>query len=183
MGATRSRLLTAEEFWALPGDGKGRSLVRGEVVEAVPPGGKHGGIALELGARLREWAKSGPDGYVGVESGSLVRRGPDTVRGPDVSYVRAARVPADGAPEGFWEIPPDLAVEVVSPSESAEEVREKVHDYLSAGVPLIWVLYPRTREVVVHTPDGLARTYGSGDVLEGFDVLPGFTCPVAKLFG
>ena len=82
------------------------------------------------------------------------------VRGPDAYYVSAERGPSDGAPEGFWIIAPDLAVEVVSPSETVEEVRQKIHDYLAAGTRLVWTVYPRTREVVVHTADGIARTYG-----------------------
>jgi Uma2 family endonuclease len=182
VGAVRPRLLTAEDFWRLPENGMRRSLVRGEVVETMPPGGRHGVIASELAASLREWARGGPGGAVGVESGFVLRRNPDTVRGPDVFYVRADRVPDTGVPEAFWEAAPDLAVEIVSPGESAEEVHEKVRDYLAAGTSLVWVVYPRTREIVVHTPDGLARTYGGGDVLERFDALAGFTCVVAELF-
>jgi len=175
--------LTAEEFWRLPGDGKRRELVRGEVVEEMPPGGKHGMVALRLGSRLEAWARSGPGGVVGVESGFVLSRGPDVVRGPEVSYVRAERVPAGGVPEAFWELAPDLVVEVVSPGESADAVREKVRDYFDAGTPLGWLVYPRTREVVVHTPDGLARSHDTGDTLEGYDLLPGFALPVAELFG
>lgn len=184
MDAVKPKLLTAEEFWRLPENGKRRELVRGVVVETMPPGGIHGAVALRLGSRLETWARSGPGGYVGVESGFVLRRDPDVVRGPDVSYVRAERIPDGGVPEAFWGIAPDLAVEVVSPGESAEEVREKVRDYLAAGTPLVWVVYPRTREVVVQTPDGLARALGAGDMLEGLDVLPpGFACAVAELFG
>ena len=172
--------MTAEEFWSMPGSGKWQSLVRGEVVEEMPPGGLHGTVALRLGSRLERWSGGGA---VGVESGFVLDRNPDTVRGPDVFYVGSDRVPDAGIPEAFWNLAPDLAVEVVSPSEKAGDAREKVRDYLAAGTPLVWVVYPRTREVVVHTPDGLARTYGEGDVLEGFDGLPGFTCPVAELFG
>jgi Uma2 family endonuclease len=159
--AVKPQLLTAEDFWRLPGSGKRRILVRGEVIETMPPGGRHGAVALRLGARLEAWVRSGPGGYVGVESRFVLRRNPDTVRGPDISYVRADRIPSTGIPEAFWEIAPDLAVEMMSSSESAEEVREKVRDYLVAGTPLVWVIYPRTQEVVVHTPDGLARTYGT----------------------
>jgi Uma2 family endonuclease len=138
-------------------------------------------VALRVGARLQTWAESGPGGCVGVESGFILHRNPDTVRGPDVFYVRAERLPPTGIPEAFWELAPDLAVEIVSPGDSAEEVREKVRDYLAAGTRLVWVIYPRTEEVVVHTPDGLARTYGQDAVLEHFEVLPGFACPVAEL--
>ena len=121
-------------------------------------------------------------GYVGVEADYVLAHDPDTVRGPDVSYVRADHIPAFGVPEGFWTLPPDLAVEIVSPSETADEVRAKVRDFLAAGTPLVWTIYPRTREVIVHTPDGLARTYSREDVLADPDVLPGFSCSVAELF-
>lgn len=182
MEAAEPGLMTAEEFWCLPKNGKHRELVGGGVVETMPPGGLHGIVALTLGALLRAWKGNGPGGFVGVESGFILRRDPDVVRGPDVFCVRADRIPAHGVPEAFWEIAPDLAVEVVSPGETAEEVREKVRDYLGAGTPLVWEVYPRTREVVVHTRDGLARTYGGGDSLEGFEALPGFSCTVAELF-
>ena len=174
--------MTADEFWSLPGDGKRRSLVRGEVVEEMPPGGLHGLVASEVLVRLHAWSRNGPEGRVGVESGLVLSRDPATVRGPDVLYVRPDHVPEIGVPEAFWNVAPDLAVEVVSPGEEAADVREKVRDYLAAGTPLVWVVYPRTREVMVHTPDGLARTYGEGDVLEGFEVLPEFTCAVTDLF-
>jgi len=174
--------MTAEEFWRLPGSVKRRSLVRGEVVETMPPGGRHGVLALEVSIRLHEWATNGPGGSVGVESGFFLNRNPDTVRGPDVFYVGPERVPDTGVPEAFWNVAPDLAAEIVSPGERADDVREKVRDYLAAGTRLVWLVYPRTREVVVFTPDGLARTYGDGDSLEGFEALPGFGRAAAGLF-
>ncbi|QIN81245.1 Uma2 family endonuclease [Rubrobacter tropicus] len=174
--------MTVEEFWNLPGDGKWRSLVRGEVVEEMPPGGLHGIVALRLGSRLERWSERGPGGSVGVESGFVLSRDPATVRGPDIFYVRPDHVPDAGVPEAFWNVAPDLAVEVVSPGEKAGDVREKVRDYLAAGTPLVWVVYPRTREVVAHTPDGLARTHEEEGVLEGFEALPGFRCAVSDLF-
>ena len=182
LGAVKPRPITIEEFWSLPGDGKWQSLVRGEVVEEMPPGGLHGVVALEVSVRLREWSRNGPGGAVGVESGFVLSRDPATVRGPDVFYVRPDHLPDTGVPEAFWNTTPDLAVEIVSPGEKAGDVREKVRDYLAAGTPLVWVVYPRTREVVVHTPDGLARTYEEQSVLKGFEVLSGFRCAVSDLF-
>ena len=182
MSSVDQQLLTAHDYWLLPENGMQRALVRGEVYETMPPGGRHGLIAALLSMLLRMWAKAGPQGCVGVESGFLLARSPDTVRGPDVFYIRADRLPAEGIPEGFWTIAPDLAVEVVSPAENAQDVREKVRDYLAAGTPLVWVIYPRTREVVAHTPDGLARTFSRSDVLTAPTVLPGFTCDVTVLF-
>ncbi len=92
------------------------------------------------------------------------------------------RIPPTGVPEEFWELAPDLAVEVVSPGETAEEVREKVAEYLQAGTRLVWTVYSRARVVVAHTPDGVARTFGAADRLRFPDVLPGFECTVAELF-
>lgn len=174
--------LSAEAFWRLPDDGTRRELIQGEVVASMPPGGIHGGIALDIGMRLRLWADERQAGYVGVEAGFLLARNPDTLRGPDVAYVQASRIPAAGVPGAFWELAPDLAVEVVSPGESAEDVRDKVADYLQAGTRLVWVVYPRQREVVAHTADGLARTFTEETSLEAPVVLPGFACPVADLF-
>lgn len=88
--------MTAEEFWSLPGDGKWQSLVRGEVVEEMPPGGLHGVVASEVLVRLHAWSRGGPRGRVGVESGFVLGRNPDTVRGPDVFYVASDRVPDAG---------------------------------------------------------------------------------------
>jgi Uma2 family endonuclease len=174
--------MTAEEFRLLPDSGKRRALVRGEVVETMPPGGVHGVIAIMLGALLRVWAKAGRHGVVGAESGFILGRDPDIVRGPDLSFVAAARVPPAGIPEAFWEQAPELAVEIVSPSETAEEVREKVRDFLAAGTPLVWVVYPRTREVLVHRPGGSIHVLGEADMLEDAAVLPGFQCRVGELF-
>ncbi|HEU4326886.1 MAG TPA: Uma2 family endonuclease [Roseiflexaceae bacterium] len=174
--------VTATALLQLPDNGMRRELVRGEVIEQMPPGGQHGAIAVALALMLRLWTKGVGGGYVGVEAGYVLSRGPDTVRGPDISLVRAERLPASGVPEGFWTLAPDLAVEVVSPSETAEEVREKVRDFLAAGTPQVWTIYPRSHEVIVHTPDGLARTYSAGETIEGGNLLPGFTCPVDDLF-
>ncbi|MGA7730326.1 MAG: Uma2 family endonuclease [Chloroflexia bacterium] len=181
MSSIAQRLITAEEFWLLPGS-KHQELIGGEVVETIPPGGIHAEIAGELVRLLRNWFKQGRGGYAGVEAGFILARDPDKVRGPDVYFVRPERIPASGVPEAFWPIAPDLAVEVVSPSETADEVREKVRDFLTAGTPMVWTVYPRSREVVVHTADGLARTYADEDVIEFPEVLPGFSCKVAELF-
>jgi Uma2 family endonuclease len=182
MTSSVTRLLTAHEFWRMPAAGARRELVRGEVVESMPPGAQHGSIAVLLAMLLRMWTQHSGGGYVGVEAGYVLGHHPDTVRGPDVSYVHIDRIPPGGIPEGFWDLAPDLAIEIVSPSETADEVRQKVRDFLAAGTPLVWTIYPRTREVVVHTADGLARTYTGNMVLQDPAVLPGFSCTVAELF-
>lgn len=184
MSSTIQQCITAAEFWRLPGDKKYQELVRGEVVEAMPPGGTHGRIVARLLARLQMWAESGNYGNVSPELGYRLFENPDTVRGPDVSFVAEERIPATGIPQAFWELAPDLAVEVVSPTETASDVQTKIQDYLTAGAKLVWVAYPASRIVVVHTPDGLSRTLQGDQRLESesAEVLPGFTCTVEELF-
>jgi Uma2 family endonuclease len=181
MSAVAETLMTSEEFEKLPDTHMRRELVRGKVVETMPIGGIHGIVAGNIYTVLRLWAKQDNKGFVAFEVGYRLERDPDTTRAPDISYVRAERIPVSGIPEGYWNFAPDLAVEVVSPRETADELRDKVHDFLTAGTPLVWVAYPRTREVVAHTADGLARTFTAKDVLES-DHLPGFSCRVAELF-
>lgn len=149
----------------------------------MPPSGRHGMLALRIGARLQQWAEAGGRGVVCVESGFVLARNPDTVRAPDVAFVAAAHIPATGVPEGFWEQAPDLAVEMVSPSETAEDVREKVRDFLSAAARLVWEVHPRTREVLAHrAPTGAIQALSDDDLLEAPDVLPGFSWRVADIF-
>lgn len=176
------QLLSAEAFQALPEGTTQRALVRGELVERMPPGGMHGVIAIRLAARLERWAEAGGHGVVGAESGFILARAPDTVRSPDVFFVRTAAIPAAGVPESFWEQAPDLVVEIISPSEAADEVRAKVRDYLAAGTPLIWVVYPRTREVLVHRAAGAIQVLTDHDELEDATILPGFRYQVGELF-
>ncbi|MBI5758655.1 MAG: Uma2 family endonuclease [Planctomycetales bacterium] len=182
MSTVAQHLMTAEEFWLSPENRKHSSLIRGEVVESMPPGAKHGTVAIRLATRLGRWAESSGRRCVGAESGFILGRDPDIVRGPDLFYVRVERIAKSGIPEAFWNIAPDLAVEVVSPSESAAEVHEKVSDFLAAGTPRVWVVYPRSQEVVVYRSDRSARTCSANDVLEDQEILPGFSCRVAELF-
>jgi Uma2 family endonuclease len=107
---------------------------------------------------------------------------PDTVLGPDVAFVQAARVPPEGVPKKHWPMAPDLAVDIVSPRDRAGEIARKVARYLHAGTQMVWVLYPEKRTVVVHERSGATRTLADGDTLDGGDVVPGFTCQVSALW-
>jgi Uma2 family endonuclease len=182
MSITTAKLLTAEEFSLLPETAMRRSLVRGEVVETMPTSGTHGVIAGKFFKALILWSDAANAGAAGFESGFILERDPDVVRAPDVYFIRAERIPAGIIPNTFWDVAPDLAVEIVSPSETANEIREKVQDYLSAGTALVVVIYPKTRELIAHTPDGLARTYRDDEVFTAPEVLPGFSCRVGELF-
>ena len=114
--------------------------------------------------------------------GYILDRDPDLLRIPDVSFIAWARVPDEDIPEGFWPGAPDLAVETVSPHDRANDVHDKVREYLESGTRLVWVLWPKPRSVTAHTPDGVTRELDSDDELLGGDVLPGFRVQVAELF-
>jgi Uma2 family endonuclease len=107
---------------------------------------------------------------------------PGRVRRPDVSFIRAGRLPGDELPKGHVRIAPDLAVEVVSPRDLAPKLEKKLVDYQKAGVPLVWIVYPDSRTVMVHRADGSASRLYREDVLSGEDVIPGFRCRVDSLF-
>jgi Uma2 family endonuclease len=104
------------------------------------------------------------------------------VRRPDLSFIRAGRFPNDELPDRKIEGAPDLAVEVISPTDIAEEVEQKLDEYLRAGTRLVWFVYLPTKNVWAYKPDGTAKLYRTADTLSGDDVLPGFSVPVAELF-
>ena len=99
-----------------------------------------------------------------------------------MSFVRAGRLPKEGIGPGLLKLAPDLAVEVLSPSESASELEEKLDDYRACGTPLIWVVDPARRTVMIVASDAPVRWLREDDALDGGNVVPGFSCPVAELF-
>ncbi len=107
---------------------------------------------------------------------------PRQVRKPDVSFVAAARLPAAGLPRGNLTFAPDLAVEIISPTDKYEDVEQKVADYRSAGVRLIWIVNPATRSVLIRRLDRTCGELDEAGTLDGEDVVPGFACRVAELF-
>ncbi|MDP9374478.1 MAG: Uma2 family endonuclease [Chloroflexota bacterium] len=178
------QLVTAEELWAMPEKpGVRYELVEGELVEVPTAGALHNLIVglvyklIDAFVLQRDLGLTFSDG-----TGYVLHHGPDLLRIPDVSFVSWGRVPEEGVPEGFWPVAPDSAVEVVSPNDRADEVHDKVREYLAAGTRLVWVLWPKRRSVTAHAPDGVARELGPDDELDGGDVLPGFRVRVAALF-
>jgi Uma2 family endonuclease len=181
--ARQTALLTAEDLLRLPDDESRTELVRGELKKMAPAGGEHGGLAMDLALIVGAFVRNEHLGRTfAAETGFLLQRDPDTVRAPDFAFVRQERLAGGPLPRGYIPFAPDLAVEVISASESAEDVQEKVADYLNAGARLVWLLYPRLKVVVAHTPDG-TRTLGTTNVLDGGDTLPGFQMSVAEIFG
>lgn len=175
--------MTAEELLGLPDDGKRHELVEGELKEMTPAGARHGSAAAALTVLLGQHVGAKRLGTVlAAETGFIISRNPDTVRAPDVSFVAQERIPPEGPPEGYWELAPDLAVEVVSPNDTAAGVQSKVQMWLESGVRLVWVVYPETRSVVAYRSLKEISTFTAGDTLGGGDVVPGFECKVAEIF-
>jgi len=160
-------------------------LSDGELIIMAPASAKHGVIAMALGAVLQVFVKQQQLGYVtAAETGYILFKNPsgrDTVRAPDVGFIALSQLP-DGLPDdGYVPFPPDLAVEVMSPNDSATETHKKVNEYLRYGTRLVWVVYPETRTVMVFTAQG-AHTLDENATLDGGDVLPGFSLAIKTLF-
>jgi Uma2 family endonuclease len=183
MPEVTARHLTAEDFFDLDIYDAKSELVYGEVVRMAPAGGEHGVVALRIGARLLTFVEDRQLGVVcAAETGFLVSRDPDTVRAPDAAFISREKMGEGAPPKKFWPFAPDLAVEVVSPSETAESIQERVRDWFTAGVRAVWLLYPSLAAVHVYRSAIDVRILLKGDDLSGEDVLPGFVCPVAALF-
>lgn len=180
--APADRLLTIDEYADLPDDGWRTELVRGRVVREPQPAFEHGRVqvmAAEILARhVREHA---PQLVCVGNVGAITEEDRHTVRGPDLAVVRKERA-ENLHRSGFLRGAPDLAVEVVSPSNRAGDIQQKVGEYLSAGATLVWVIYPATRTVAVHRPGGEARFLGEGEVLTGGDLMPELQVAVRELF-
>ena len=175
--------MTAEELLRLPEESKRRELVEGELREMAPAGARHGRAAMRIGTLLDRHATAQRIGVVlAAETGFRISRNPDTVRAPDVSFVARDRIPAEGIPEGYWDIAPDLVAEVVSPNDTAAEVQSKIQMWLRVGVRLVWVVYPDTRSVMVYESLKEISTLTAGDTLGGGAVVPDFECRVSEVF-
>jgi Uma2 family endonuclease len=182
--ATRTRL-TADDLWRMGEGDVRRELVNGEVIEMTPAGGLHGAVTGKVYRRLADYVDARRPGKVVVGDVGFVLALPtdaERVRAPDVAFVSTARLPEGRLPQGFIRGAPDLAVEVLSPSENPIEVQQKVRDYLEAGTRLVWVVAPLVRTVTVYRPDGSARLVREPESLDGEDVLPGLAIPLADLF-
>jgi len=179
-----SRPLTAENLYDLPLDDVRAELVRGDLVCEPPAGFEHGVRTAGIGYHLQRFVEDHPIGVVcGAETGFVLFRDPDTVRAPDVAFVTRERAERFAEKEKYFEGAPDLAAEVVSPGDSMREVAEKVRDYLAAGTRQVWIIDSKRRSVTVHRPDADPRVLGPDDLLEGGDLLPGFSLRVSRLVG
>lgn len=182
--ATQTKLMTAEELFALPDDGYHRyELVRGELRTMAPPGAYHGKSASRVGILLAIHVNENDLGELYIaEVGFLIGSNPDHVRAPDVAFVRREREEEVGEIHGYFPGPPDLAIEVISPNDIYREVDEKVQDWLDAGTRMVIVINTRRRQVRIHTPLTDTIVLTPGDTLDGGDVVPGWKVPVRTVF-
>jgi Uma2 family endonuclease len=175
------RQITGEELYQM-GDIGSVELINGEIVEVAPTKFRHGHMEAQLGASLSYFVAEHKLGSVAVgEVGLYTRRNPDTVRGVDVIFISHQRL-AQASPESYLDIAPELAVEIVSPSDRWSEVMDKLEEYFSIGVLMVWIVDPRKRQIHVYSSPTEVIRLQVGDTLDGGDILPGFTLPVADLF-
>jgi Uma2 family endonuclease len=176
-----SAITTAEQL-AQAGDLGPCELVAGEIVPMSPSGHRHSWIAGRVLTKLNVYLEtSGLGGRVtGADGGYLLTRNPDTVRAPDVGYVKAER--SHDIVTGYFEGAPDLAVEVISPTDTWREMSEKIEQWLAAGCSLVWVIDPELQTATEFRRDAPQRKFRPGEPLSGKDVVPGFQLPLEKIF-
>ncbi len=174
--------MTADELLAMPHHGYRFELIKGELHQMAPAGSQHGRIALRIGWRLAQFVEKNKLGETyAAETGFMIDTAPDTVRAPDASFVSRARAEAtDG--EGFFPGAPDLAVEVISPHDRQTEVEEKALDWLRAGTRMVIVVDPSQRIAIIYRGLDDVQVLAEGDSIDGGDVVPGWTLPLADVF-
>ncbi len=175
-------LMTAEQLMELPDDAMRYELIAGELHMSPPPGQEHGYYGLNIGGEMRRFLKKTRLGIAVVEVGFLLGRDPDTVLAPDVAFISEKSLKKHGRTLSYYPTPPDLAVEVVSPSDAMTEVKEKVRRYLSAGTKIVWVASPKRQAVTQYAPGVAPVIWGIDDDIDGGELLPGFRMAVRDVF-
>ncbi|HYO45769.1 MAG TPA: Uma2 family endonuclease [Gemmatimonadota bacterium] len=175
-------LMTVDEFERLPDDEWRTELVRGRVVREPPATLDQGWLASRVSFVLTDFVNRHGLGETFLATGFVLFEEPPTVRAPHVAFVSRSRLPSREESVHFGRMAPDLAVEIVSPSSTATEILDRAVDYIDSGTPLVWVVEPSRRSVTVYHSRNEIRLLQEGDALDGYDVLPGFSVPVAELF-
>jgi Uma2 family endonuclease len=180
--ATLEKSVTADDFFEIA-RGKRAELIQGKVIWMTPAGTEHGFYAMDLGSEIRVFVKRQKLGIVcAAETG--FRMANDMVRAPDVAFLSNEKLKSIGGalPQKFFPGAPDLAVEVVSPGDTAEEIESKVGDWFQGGTQQVWVLYPRTKTIHLHRSASETLVLRRGDIITGGEVLPGFEYAVNEIF-
>ncbi|HYM09938.1 MAG TPA: Uma2 family endonuclease [Bryobacterales bacterium] len=168
-----------EQLEKLPANDLRHELDEGELITMSPAARRHGKMQVRISRLLSEFVDRNRLGEVVTEVGFILSRDPGTVRAPDVAFIRAGRPETS---TGFEEGAPDLAVEIVSPSDAAFEMVRKVNQYLRAGARAVWVVYPEEKQVHVFDSTGTARILDAAQTLSAPELLPGFSVPLSALF-
>ena len=181
MTVPEERPITGEELLAM-GDVGPCELIDGRIVPMTPTGGWHGIIESNLAYALTRFVRERDLGWISTgEVGIYTQRDPDRVRGADLVFPSRQRA-AGGPPEGFLEVAPELVVEIVSPSERWQDLRQKIEEYFAVGVEQVWVVEPKNRAMLVYRSSTQVEKFGEQDTLSGAGTLTGFTLSVADLF-
>ena len=183
MSATLTKPMTADELLEMPDDGYRYELVKGELIRMPPPGDEHGEVTMELAGPLHRHVKQNNLGKVyAAETGFKLESDPDTVRAPDIAFVRREVVEKTGRLKSYRSGAPDLVVKVLSPSDTIGKVEEKVPQWLEAGARMVWVVSPKLRTVTVYRSLTDIVVLTEKDTLDGGHVVPGFQIRVAEIF-
>ena len=183
MSTIETKLMTADELFEMPDDSSRSELVRGELNRMSPAGDEHGRVGMELAIPLGSHIKKNNLGKLYLaETGFLIQTNPDTVRAPDIAFVRMERIKETPRVKSYRPGAPDLAVEINSPSDTVSKVEEKVTEWLEAGARMVWVVSPKLKTVTVYRSLTDIVTLTEKDTLDGGEVVPGFQIPVAEIF-
>ncbi len=182
--STEVQLMTADELLAKPDDGFVYELIKGELVKvSPPPGHEHGLVAMNIAGPLYEYVKKHQLGNVyAAETGYLLEHNPDTVRAADACFISRERIEKAKPVKSYWTGAPDLAIEVISPSDTVERIEAKVVEWLESGARMLWVVSPKMRTVTVYRSLTEVAVLTEKHILDGDDVVPGFQIQIAEIF-
>ncbi|MGH2584671.1 MAG: Uma2 family endonuclease [Dehalococcoidia bacterium] len=176
-------LMTAEDLLRLPEDGNRYELSRGTLIVLSLASYWSSMAAAAIASKVGTFVRDHRLGVVaGADGGMLLERDPDTLRAPAVSFARRDRIPVDLKRGGFICVAPDLAIEVLSPSDRMVEVNRTIRDYFLAGTRLVWVIDPDDRSALVYHADRPVEIVGPDGTIDGENVLPGFSLLLAELW-
>ncbi len=184
MSTTSTALMTAEEFSNLPDDDLRHELINGEVIAMPLPKFPHGRAAMRLGWPLLNFVSDHDLGEFFIsEVGFQLTWNPDTVLGPDLAFISKQRLKEVGEVEGYWQGPPDLAVEVRSPGDRRGKVNKKISLWLGSGTKQVWIVEPKHGTVTIYRSETDTTTFSGADYLEAEDLFPGFRLSLDSIFG
>ena len=175
-------LLTGEDLWKIVADGSRYELSCGELVPMSPVGIRHAAVVAKVERLLGNFVEKNRLGLTGPEGGFYLSRNPDTLRAPDIAFISSVRLKKEGIPEKFANFPPDLAVEVLSPEDTAAATQKKIEEYLAGGVRMIWIVEPVTKTVTVYRSHHDVKVLVADQELDGEEVIPGFRIKASEIF-